>query len=157
ARRRAREKSMSEPPELVVAPTEAWAELRPVLDEELNRLPDRYRLPVVLCDLEGRTRRDVARQLDVPDGTLSNRLDAARRMLARRPARRGVTLPAVALAALLTQQATAAVPSVLVSSTVQSASLVGTGQATTWLLSGSVSVLVEGVLRHMFWTKIQYF
>jgi RNA polymerase sigma factor (sigma-70 family) len=153
ARRRAKEKSMPQPPQPAVAPAEAWDELRPVLDEELNRLPDKYRLPVVLCDLEGRTRRAVARQLEVPDGTLSNRLDAARRMLARRLARRGVTLSAVALAALLPQQATAAVPPALVSSTVQSAALVGAGQATTLLLPGSVTALVEEVMKPMLWTK----
>src|SRR5262245_46610582 len=77
-----------------VAEEDAWLDVRPLLDQELNSLPDRYREAVVLRDLEGKTRREAARLLGVPEGTLSGRLTTARRMLGRRLARRGVTLPA---------------------------------------------------------------
>src|SRR6516165_2557004 len=69
ARRRAREKQVNDMPHPTVGPEECWRDLQPLLDRELNRLPDKYRVPVVLCDLEGRTRKEAARQLDLPEGT----------------------------------------------------------------------------------------
>jgi RNA polymerase sigma factor (sigma-70 family) len=68
---------------------ETWEELRAVLDQELTRLPDKYRAVLVLCDLEGKTRKKVAQQLNLPDGTVASRLASARRMLAKRLSRRG--------------------------------------------------------------------
>src|SRR5262245_59604848 len=65
-------------------PTAPNPDLHQVLDSALSRLPAKYRTPIVLCDLEGRTRKSVAAQLDIPDGTLSSRLAAAKQMLARR-------------------------------------------------------------------------
>src|SRR5436190_11531891 len=74
-----------------------------MLDRELARLPMIYRVAVVLCELEGRSRKDVAGQLGLPEGTLSSRLAKARRLLARRLTRAGVApallLPALACAA----------------------------------------------------------
>src|SRR5262245_15071381 len=87
---------------------ENWEELQPLLDQELNSLPDKYRLPLVLCDLEGRARREVARELKIPDGTLSNRLAAARRLLAERLARHGVALSGGVIATILSQNAASA-------------------------------------------------
>src|SRR5258708_2093044 len=93
ARQRTRETQVSAMPEPEVFDDAAdWRELRPILDRELNRLPDKYRVAIVLCDLEGGTRRDVARQLDIPEGTLSGRLTTARRLLAKRLARFGPAL-----------------------------------------------------------------
>ena len=95
ARRRVRERQVSAMPEPeAAAEAQDWVDLRPVLDQELSRLPDKYRVPVALCDLQGRTRRDVARQLGIPAGTLSGRLATARRVLASRLARVGVALSA---------------------------------------------------------------
>ena len=91
ARRRSRERPMRDMPHPEVAPAEAQ-DWRPLLDRELSRLPEKYRAAVVLCDLQGRPRREAARQLGVPEGTLSSRLATARQMLARRLAGCGVAL-----------------------------------------------------------------
>jgi len=69
-----------------------------LLDEELSRLPEKYRLPILLCDLEGRSRKDVEGQLEIAAGTLSSRLTTARQMLAKRLARRGLASGTVATA-----------------------------------------------------------
>jgi hypothetical protein len=58
-------------PEPMVKGQELWSELRTVLDRELNRLPEKYRVAIVLCDLEDKTRKEAGRQLGVPEGTLS--------------------------------------------------------------------------------------
>jgi RNA polymerase sigma factor (sigma-70 family) len=154
ARRRVRERQVSAMPEPeAAAEAPDWVDLRPVLDQELSRLPDKYRVPVVLCDLQGRTRGEVARQLGIPAGTLSGRLTTARRLLASRLARRGFALAGGALAAALSQGvAPACVPSPLVVSTVKAATLLGAGQA-AGLVSDKVATLTEGVLKTMLLTK----
>ncbi len=154
ARRRTRERQvdpMPEPP----APDSAadWRDLGPLLDLELNRLPDKYRAPVVLCDLEGRTRRDVARQLGLPAGTLSGRLTTARGMLARRLARHGLALSAAALAAALSPgAASAGIPPALVASTVEAAATVVKGRVVASAVSAKVAALAQGVLNAMLLT-----
>ena len=62
-----------------------WSELRTVLDEELSRLPDRYRAVVILCDVEGRTRKDAARHLRLSGRLGFEQARGAREMLAKRP------------------------------------------------------------------------
>jgi RNA polymerase sigma factor (sigma-70 family) len=153
-RRRTRERQVSSMPEIEARnESESWRELRPLLDGELSRLPDRYRIPVVLCDLEGQTRRDVARKLGIPEGTLSGRLTTARRMLAKRLALRGLTLAGGALTvALPPGAASACVPAPLVAATVQAATAVAAGQAAAGVVSAPVAALVEGVMKAM-WVK----
>jgi RNA polymerase sigma-70 factor (ECF subfamily) len=75
-------------------------DLRHVLDDELLRLPEKYRAPVVLCDLEGRTREEAARQLGWPTGSMSRRLDRGRSLLRRRLTHRGVALTVIGLASI---------------------------------------------------------
>src|SRR5580704_7786748 len=87
ARRRAREKQVREMPQLTTEAPDPFRELEPLLDQELSRLPDKYRLPLILCHLESRSRKEVARQLKLPEGTLSSRLATARKILADRLAR----------------------------------------------------------------------
>src|SRR5262245_57761298 len=86
-----------------------------VLDDEINKLSATYREALVLCELEGLGRKEAAQKLGIPEGTLSSRLAAARKILAARLARSGV-VPAVALAA------TVAVPPALAEVAVRSAS-----------------------------------
>ena len=156
-RRRKREKQVSVMPEPEVRDNaDEWRDLRPFLDQELNRLPDKYRIPIVLCDLEGRTRRDAAEQLDIPVGTLSGRLTTAREMLAKRLTRRGLTLSGAALtSALMPSAASAAVSSPLVAATVQAATAIASGQAAAGVVSVPVAALAEGVTKAMLLKKLK--
>jgi RNA polymerase sigma factor (sigma-70 family) len=86
----------------------SWREVQAVLHAELQRLPDKYRLPLILCCLEGRTRDEAARQLGWTFGTLKGMLDRGRELLRKRLERRGVTLTAALATITLTQEATAA-------------------------------------------------
>jgi hypothetical protein len=132
-----------------------WDDLLPLLDQELSRLPEKYRVPVVLCDLEGRPRRDVAGQLHIPEGTLSSRLTTARRLLAKRLGRRGVAVSAAALAAVLSNNAAAGLPAALVVSTVKAAAVSAVGPVAAGLISAKVFALSEGALKIMFLTKLK--
>jgi RNA polymerase sigma factor (sigma-70 family) len=156
ARRRARERQVRDMPEPEATVPSADDDWRPVLDQELSRLPEKYRVPVVLCELEGRSRKDVAGQLAIPEGTLSSRLATARRMLAKRLARRGLALTAGALALGLSAQVAAAGVSVpLVTSTVKAATQLAAGAAARAVVSANVAALTEGVLKAMFLNKLK--
>jgi RNA polymerase sigma factor (sigma-70 family) len=151
ARRHLRERQVEEMPHPEIAAAEA-GDWQPVLDQELSRLPEKYRAPVILCELEGRPRRDAARQLGLAEGTLSSRLAAARRMLARRLARHGITLSGGALAVAVSE-ASAAVPSSLASSTTKAALLVAAGQLGA--LVTPAAILSKGVIKAMFISKLK--
>src|SRR4051794_26726608 len=69
ARRRLRERQVLDMPEPVAPACQAEPDLRPLLDRELARLPEKYRVLILLCELEGKTRKEAARQLGVPEGT----------------------------------------------------------------------------------------
>ncbi len=156
ARRQARERQVTAMPEREAPRPGPWRDLRPLLDQELSRLPDNYRAVLVLCDLEGKTRKEAARLLGWPEGSVCGRLARARRLLAGRLARRGVALPAGALAAVLTENAApAAVPAALAEETVRAAGRFAAGTAASGVASTPVAALTEGVLQTMGTTKLK--
>ena len=119
ARRRAREATVDELPEPAAPEPAAWADLRPALDRELDRLPAKYRAVLILCDLEGKTRQEAARRLGWPEGTVHSRLSAGRKKLAARLARRGLALSSGLLTVTLVEQATGRVPAEVANRTVR--------------------------------------
>jgi RNA polymerase sigma factor (sigma-70 family) len=150
ARRRAKEQALARPE---VQGGEVRDDWLPLLDEALGRLPEPYRLPIVLCDLEGRTRREAAERLGWPEGTVAGRLSRARVMLARQLARHGIALSAGSLAAAWSPKAA---PAALVASTVKAATLLGAGPAAaTGMISATVAGLTEGVVRAMLLSKLK--
>src|SRR5262249_50347714 len=119
AKRRAKESQMLDVPREEAAGNDTWDEMLALLDQELNCLPDKYRVPIVLCDLAGKTHKEAARQLGCPQGTLSSRLVRARVLLARRLARHGLAFSGGSLAVLLSRHAQAGVPADLFRSTLK--------------------------------------
>jgi RNA polymerase sigma factor (sigma-70 family) len=153
-RRRVTERQVETMPHPAVQPPEAQ-DWRPVLDRELSRLPQKYRAVLVLCDLEGRPRREAARQLGLPEGTLASRLATARRMLAERLAKCGVSLSGGALAVALAEGASAAVPAPWVHATVRAATLLSAGQGAA--VATPAALLMKEVLRAMLMTKLKIY
>src|SRR5262249_43886820 len=144
-------------PEPQAPEQDTWNDLQPLLDQELSRLPDKYRVAVVLCDLEGKTRKEAAHQLGWPEGTLAGRLTRGRAMLARRLARHGLAVSGGALAAVFSQEAASAgVPTSVVASTIKAASMFAAGQvAASGVISAPVAALTEGVLKGMLLAKLR--
>ncbi len=161
ARRRFREQSCSDlalvPGSLDPASEAAQREVRAILDDEVNRLPDRFRAPFVLYHLEGRSYQEIARELGCCLGTVESRLSRARQRLRAKLARRGVG-PSAGLPALLATEklAPACVPHALVVSTAKAAlPWVAHQAAPAGLISANVAALTQGVLRSMFLTKLK--
>ncbi|MGH7226765.1 MAG: RNA polymerase sigma factor, partial [Gemmataceae bacterium] len=129
-------------------PEQVWAELLPILDEEINRLPTKYRLPVLLCYLQGLSSEEAAQRLGCAKGTVFSRLSRARDLLRRRLVRRGVEVSAGALAGALTENAAlrAAPSHALREMTVRTSLLFAAGAAGQ-SLSAPLAALVEGVVR----------
>jgi RNA polymerase sigma factor (sigma-70 family) len=128
-------------------------ELRAVLDEELTRLPELLRAPLVLCYLEGLTHEEAANQLRWPVGTVHSRLNRAREQLRRRLTRRGFTTDDVALMATAAMQP---VPSVLFDTTIRMSLGFTARQATaTALASATATALSNGVLQTMMMTNLK--
>jgi RNA polymerase sigma factor (sigma-70 family) len=157
AKRRAREKQVAKLPEPVPRDQNASEDWLSVLDQELNCLPAKYRLAIVLCDLEGRTRKQAAKEIGVPEGTVAARLARGRVMLMKRLERHGLALTAGSLVSALTQNAASGcVPAGVTSSTLKAAGLLAAGQAVaTGVVSADVAALTKGVLTAMLLTKLK--
>jgi RNA polymerase sigma factor (sigma-70 family) len=134
----------------------AWRDLRPLLDEAIGTLPEKYRAPIVLCYLEGKTNEEAARELGCPKGTVAVRLMRARERLRRHLSRRRLALPAVLLGAVLGGAARSAPVHVGLGQTTLKAVLSGTAGAS---IAGAASVhataLAEGVIRAMYLRKMK--
>jgi RNA polymerase sigma factor (sigma-70 family) len=157
AKLRTRERQVVDMPDPAVNEQDLAGDLQTLLDQELSRLPDKYRVAIVLCDLEGETRKRAARQLGLPEGTLAGRLTRGRAMLAQRLARHGLAVTGGTLAALLSQKAASAcVPASALSSTIKAVTLVAAGKtAATGLVSANVATLTDGVLKAMLLNKLK--
>jgi RNA polymerase sigma factor (sigma-70 family) len=156
AKRQVRERQMALIPNIEDAKRDHLPELELRLDAELKRLPAKYREPLVLCDLEGQSCKDVALLLGCPEGTLFSRLSRARAMLAKRLTRRGLLLSAGPLVVLWSRDAaSAAVSDALVVSTVKAAAFGSVGQAlAAGAITSGVAGLAEGVMKSMFFAKV---
>ncbi len=156
AKRQGREQQVTEMPEPEAVEPDQQRDLQPVLDQELNGLPENFRLPILLCDLEGKTIKEAAHRLGWPQGTLAGRLARGRKLLAKRLASRGAMLSAGSLAAFLSHNvASAGAPTSLMSSTVKAATMIAAGQATfAGAVPAKVVVLTKGVMKSMMLTKL---
>jgi RNA polymerase sigma factor (sigma-70 family) len=151
ARRLARERVVEDLPQTACQTIDRNPDVA-ILDEELTRLPQKYRMPVILCELKGRPRKAVAAELGIPEGTLSSRLATARHLLAERLRRRGVVVPGAGLAVWFSREASAGVPTGLTAATVRG---IGAACGPALSLSPRVQALTEGVLKAMLLAKLK--
>lgn len=156
AKRRGRERPAWEMTEPEAVSDKHADELLSRLDREVARLPEKYRVPIILCELEGKTHRQAAEQLGWPVGTVSGRLSRARALLASRLSRPGTPLSVGALGVLLALDAArAGVPPELVHSTAEAASSSTAGMAVTaGMVSAEVAALTGEVLKTMLIHKL---
>jgi RNA polymerase sigma factor (sigma-70 family) len=155
ARRRTHEKKAILISSATPVVDEAACDWQPLLHEEVDRLPEKYRVPVVLCYFEGKTHDQAARQLRWPLGTVKGRLARARDLLRTRLARRGVALTVAGLAAALAESATAAVSPALLGATLRAALTFAAGGAGADLAASAVAAtLARGALHTSIGTKL---
>jgi RND family efflux transporter MFP subunit len=160
ARERARKTAAHEKPggEILAvhfSPDPVWSDLRPILDEELSRLPERLRRPLILCHLEGKSNEEAARELGCRLGTIYSRLSRGREMLRKRLLRRGVSLSVAALTAALAAHAAEAAPITHVVRVAVGAARSFAGLPMGGPISPRATALAEGVLRTMFVAKLK--
>jgi RNA polymerase sigma factor (sigma-70 family) len=156
AKRRKNEVPVAAVAEPAAPEQDSSGDLQAVLDQELSRLPDKYRAPIVLCDLQGKSYKEAASELRCRPGTLSARIARGRAMLAKRLVRQGVGVSSGAVAVALSHAgASASVPGTMVSSTIQAAIVFAAGQAASaGVISAQAAVLTEGVLKTMLLKKL---
>jgi RNA polymerase sigma factor (sigma-70 family) len=156
ARRRARQREAMAMPDTNPVVEVGRRDLRQVLDEELGQLGQKYRAPLVLVYLEGKSTEEVAQQLGCPRGTVLSRLARGRDRLRDRLVRRGIMLTLATLGVALGEQAApAAVPAALAEATINAAAQAAAGTAAASAISASVATLTKGVLRAMLLKKLK--
>jgi RNA polymerase sigma factor (sigma-70 family) len=155
ARRHAVERKAGESLAPHAAPKPEESDLRAILDEELGRLPEKYRVPLLLCYFQGHTHEQAARQLAWPLGTVKCRLQRGRERLRQRLTRRGLAVPAVLLGAALAESAASAAPAGLVDLTIKTALHFAAAAPVAGLAPAAVS-LAEGVLQTMRFAKLKW-
>lgn len=157
-RRHARERALADTPRNhpETQDNDLW-ELKSILDEELQRLPDKYRAPIILCELRGLSRKEVARQLRCPEGTLSSRLASAHERLHARLASRGLVLSAGAIAtAFSCDTAAASISASLVASTVKIGLLVDAAAGLSSVaVPAPVAALAHGAMKKLLVAKLR--
>jgi RNA polymerase sigma factor (sigma-70 family) len=147
-RRRVREEPLTDRPIEERTPEFLWTDVRPILDDEINRLPEKYRSAFVLCYLAGRTNEEAAQILRCPTGTVASRLASARERLRRNLTRRGLVISAGLVTSIIETVADAA-------------GLPTNGSYACWKTtlatkSGPAHSLAEGVLHAMSLTRLRY-
>lgn len=157
ARARERERRANQMASTNVEQERAWEDIQGVLDEELSRLPDRLRSPIILCCLENKSVQQAAQELGWSDGELRGRLAKGKEILRERLWRRGISLGAAALFALLSERASAAAaPDTCIASAVAAASLVAAGKALPQnLVSAKALSLAAEVTRALIFARIE--
>jgi RNA polymerase sigma factor (sigma-70 family) len=157
ARRRTCERQAPTMPTTEPASDALWRDLRPVLHEEVNRLPQRYRAPFILCYLEGKTNEEAAALLGWPKGTVLSTLARARERLRKRLTGRGLALSSATLATVVTENAaSAAVSGALIDSTVQAAALLTAGPAAAaGGISATVLAYTDGMMQTLFLARVK--
>jgi len=154
-RRLARERQVNPMTRQEPGADESLDELRAALDLELSRLPDSFRNPVVLCDLQGKTHHEAARILGLAVGTVSSRLVRAREKLRKKLVRRGLTLSAGAVATVCAHDAAqGALPPALVAATSRAAVQFMTGGATPAAIPATLASLAETVSKSLLIGKL---
>jgi RNA polymerase sigma factor (sigma-70 family) len=155
-RRRARERRATEMHKTSESTDQPWHDLQGTLDEALRQVPEKYRTPLVLCYLEGRTQEEAARQLGCPLGTVRSRLSRGRDRLRTVLKRQGVGLSATALAGALAQSnASATVPPLLLRATARAACQYVAGKAATAVVSARAAALLERGVKAMLAIKLK--
>jgi RNA polymerase sigma factor (sigma-70 family) len=154
-RRRIHERRAAQTASSQTAVAEDREDLHEALHEEIERLPERYRLAVILCDLEGRTQEQAARHLGCPVGTVKSRLTRGRARLRSRLTGSGLR-PSVALAAILdVEAARAALPAFLAETTIRVAIACAAGRVSSAVVCATVRTLLKGALRKMILIQLR--
>jgi hypothetical protein len=134
-----------------------WEQIKDLLDDELDALPEKYRTAIILFHLEDRSVAETAALLGANVSTVKTRLSRGRELLKGRLARRGIGISVVALGGLLTEKTSlAAVPATFMATSVKAATLFAAGEAAAGgLVSAQAAALTQGALKMLYVAKLK--